>query len=68
TCFLAMGLTVHLAPAPRILGSPVVTKVLTQDLTSITGGRAYVETDPEKAALGLIEVIKSKRKLLGLSV
>ncbi|MEE8471651.1 MAG: anaerobic carbon-monoxide dehydrogenase catalytic subunit [Dehalococcoidia bacterium] len=68
TFFLALGLTVHLAPAPRILGSPVVTKVLTQDLPSITGGRAYVETDPEKAALGLIEDIKSKRKLLGLSV
>ncbi|MFQ5826707.1 MAG: carbon monoxide dehydrogenase, partial [Dehalococcoidia bacterium] len=67
TWFLALGLTVHIAPPPHVLGSPVVTKVLTQDLPSITGGRAYVETDPEKAAQGLVEVIKAKRKLLGLS-
>jgi len=67
TWFLALGLAVHLAPAPHVLGSPIVSKVLTQDLKGITGGWAYIETDPEKAAQGLVEIIKEKRKALGLS-
>lgn len=66
TWLLALGLTVHVAPAPRILGSPVATKVLTEDLVNITGGRAYVEYDPEKAAAGLVAHIAAKRKALGL--
>ena len=64
TWVLALGLTLHVAPAPRILGSPLVTKVLTEDLVNITGGRAYVEYNPEKAAHGLISFIKEKRKAL----
>jgi carbon-monoxide dehydrogenase catalytic subunit len=66
TWFLALGLLVHIAPSPRILGSPVATKVLTQDLEGITGGRAYVELDPEKAAAGILAHIKEKRKALGI--
>ncbi len=66
TWLLAMGLTVHVAPAPRILGSPAVTKVLTEDLVNLTGGKAYVEYDPQKAAQGLIETIKEKRAALGI--
>ncbi len=64
---LALGLMVHIAPAPRILGSPVASKVLTQDLEGLTGGKAYVELDPEKAAQGLLAHIAQKRKGLGLS-
>ncbi len=63
---LALGLMVHVAPAPRILGSPVVTQVLTHDLEEITGGRAYVEYDPEKAAAGIIAHIAKKREALGI--
>jgi len=63
---LALGLTVHIAPAPHILGSPVATKVLTEDLVGITGGRAYVEYDPEKAAAGLLADIAGKRAALGI--
>lgn len=63
---LALGLLVHIAPAPRILGSPVATKVLTQDLEVLTGGRAYVELDPEVAARGLLAHISKKRKALGI--
>jgi carbon-monoxide dehydrogenase catalytic subunit len=63
---LALGITVHLAPAPHVLGSPVATKVLTEDLPSITGGRAYVEYDPHKAAAGLLEHIAAKRAALGI--
>ncbi len=66
TWLMALGLTVHVAPAPRILGSPLVTKVLTEDLVGLTGGKAYVEYDPVKAAHGLMEVIKEKRTALGI--
>ncbi len=63
---LALGLLVHIAPAPRILGSPVATKVLTENLETITGGKAYVEMDPVKAAQGLLSHIEKKRKALGI--
>lgn len=63
---LALGLLVHIAPAPRILGSPVATKVLTEDLETITGGKAYVEIDPVKAAQGILNHIEKKRKALGI--
>lgn len=66
TWLLALGLLVHIAPSPRILGSPVATKVLTQDLEKLTGGRAYVEIDPEKAANGLMSHIAQKRTALGI--
>jgi carbon-monoxide dehydrogenase catalytic subunit len=63
---LALGLTVHIAPAPHILGSGVAAQVLTSDLVGITGGRAYVEYDPEKAAAGLLADIAGKRAALGI--
>lgn len=66
TWFMALGLTVHIAPTPRILGSPVATKVLTEDLVGITGGKAYVELDPMKAVEGFMEIIAEKRAGLGI--
>jgi carbon-monoxide dehydrogenase catalytic subunit len=63
---LALGTMVHVAPAPRVLGSELVTKVLTQDLADITGGKVYVEYDPKKAAAGMIAHIREKRAALGL--
>ncbi len=66
TWLLALGLTVHIAPSPRILGSPVATKTLTEGLLNLTGGRAYVELDPVKAAEGLYDHITEKRKALGI--
>ncbi len=66
TWLLALGLLVHIAPSPRILGSPVATKLLTEDLEGITGGRAYVELDPIKAAEGLMSHIAQKRTALGI--
>lgn len=63
---LALGLSVHISPAPRILGGPVVTKVLTEDLPKITGGRVFVEVDPIKAAHAMVDVINEKRVGLGL--
>lgn len=66
TYFLALGIPVHVAPAPRIHGSPVVTEVLTEKLKDITGGQLIVEYDPEKAAEKLYNIILEKRKGLGL--
>lgn len=66
TWLLDLGLPLHLAPAPRILGSPVATRVLTEDLKGITGGFAFVETDPDKAADRMLEVIAEKRAGLGI--
>ena len=63
---LALGLMVHIAPVPRVLGSPVATKVLTQDLEGITGGKAFVELDPVKAAAGMLAHIAVKRTALGI--
>ncbi len=60
-CFgLALGLTLHLAQPPQILGSPLVTQVLTQDLTGLTGGRVIVEPDAKAAADALEQVIQDK--------
>ncbi len=61
---LALGLTLHLAQCPPILGSPVVTKVLTDDLQGMTGGRVLVEPDPVKAADELMKVIRGKMDAL----
>ncbi|WP_162470583.1 hypothetical protein [Desulfosporosinus orientis] len=49
-----------------MLGSKGVTELLTAGLTDVIGGKFYVETDPLKAAQGLITDIRAKRKNLGL--
>ncbi len=66
TWLLALGLMVHIAPHPRILGSPIATKVLTETLEEITGGKAFVELDPYRAVEGLLNHIKTKRQALGI--
>jgi carbon-monoxide dehydrogenase catalytic subunit len=66
-CFgLALGLTLHLSQPPPILGSPVVTKLLTEDLVNITGGKVIVEMDPVIAADKLQQVINAKLAALGI--
>ncbi len=63
---VAFGLALHLSPAPPVLGSPLVTRILTQDVESLTGGRVFVETDPVKAADAFLAHIDAKRAKLGL--
>jgi carbon-monoxide dehydrogenase catalytic subunit len=66
-CFgLALGLTLHLSQAPAILGSELVTKILTEDLANITGGKVIVEMDPVIAADKLQQVINGKLAALGI--
>lgn len=61
-----LGLFTHIGMAPNILGSPVCTKVLTDDIEGLVGGKFYVEPDPYKAAEGMLKHIAAKRKALGL--
>jgi carbon-monoxide dehydrogenase catalytic subunit len=68
TWALALGVTVHVCPPPRILGGPKVREVLTKELKSITGGEAYVECDPELAVKGILDRIRQKRIALNLPV
>lgn len=63
---LALGLPLHLAIPPFITGSKVVTKVLTEDLQELTGGKLILEDDVIKAADKLEEIIINRREGLGL--
>ncbi|KOF56783.1 carbon monoxide dehydrogenase [Clostridium sp. DMHC 10] len=63
---LSLGLPLHLAISPFIDGSPVVSKLLTEDLEGITGGRLIIEDDVTKAADELEKIIIDRRKKLGL--
>ncbi|MEN3039422.1 MAG: anaerobic carbon-monoxide dehydrogenase catalytic subunit [Candidatus Kryptonium sp.] len=68
TWALALGVTVHVCPPPRILGGPKVTEILTKSLKALTGGEAYVECDPDAAIKGILDRIKQKRIALNLPV
>ena len=63
---LTLGIATHINPIPPVTGSQLVTKVLTEDLEKITGGKVLVATTPEAAAKAMIGHIKKKRKGLGL--
>ena len=63
---LALGLPIHVAISPFIDGSPVVSKVLKEDLVGLTGGRLIVEEDVIKAADELEKIINEKRKGLNI--
>jgi len=65
---LAMGLTLHLAQTPPVGGSPIITKLLTEDLPAITGGRLFIEPDPVKTAELMETVITHKLHALGVDV
>lgn len=64
---IAFGLLLHLAPVPPVTGAPLVSKVLTNDVESLTGGKVLIELDPVKAADAIEAHINSKRAALGLS-
>ena len=65
---VAFGLSLHLSPAPPILGSPLVTRILTEDVQKLTGGRVFVDLDPVGTAEKIEAHIQEKRKKLGLEV
>jgi anaerobic carbon-monoxide dehydrogenase catalytic subunit len=63
---LAFGLYTYVNPVPNVTGAPNLVRLLTQEIVDITGGLLNVETDPVKAAEGLLGHIESNRKKLGL--
>jgi carbon-monoxide dehydrogenase catalytic subunit len=63
---LALGLPLHLAIPPFVTGSKLVSKVLTEDMEQLTGGKVILEGEIEPAAEKLTEIIEQKRKALGL--
>ncbi len=63
---VAAGLPVHLGLAPPVLGSVVVTKILTSAVSDLLGGYFLVEPDPIKAAKGLLAALDQRRAGLGL--
>lgn len=68
TYFVASGVFTHLGIVPPVLGSQKVTKLLTDDIEDLIGGKFYVEPDPVKAAETIYSVILEKRKKLKWSV
>jgi carbon-monoxide dehydrogenase catalytic subunit len=63
---VASGAYVNYSPAMRVLGSPNVTKFLTEDVEEITGGKFTFESDPVEAAHKMIRHIDKKRADLKL--
>ena len=63
---VASGAYVNYSPAMRVLGSPELTKFLTEDLEEIVGGKFSFEDDPVKAAHLMMAHMDKKRKALKL--
>lgn len=66
TWAVALGLPVHVGLAPPVLGSKLVTEVLTRKVKELLGGHFVVATEPEAAAEALLAIIDERRKGLGL--
>ncbi|MEJ2588064.1 MAG: anaerobic carbon-monoxide dehydrogenase catalytic subunit [Deltaproteobacteria bacterium] len=63
---LAFGLYTYVNPVPNVTGAPNLVKLLTEELTDVTGGLLNVETDPVKAADDLLKHIELNRRKLGI--
>jgi carbon-monoxide dehydrogenase catalytic subunit len=63
---VAAGLPTHVGVMLPVLGSPAVTKVLTETVKDLTGGYFIVDLDPESATKKLLSAIDERRAGLGL--
>ena len=63
---VAAGLPTHVGVMLPVLGSPLVTEVLTDKVKDLTGGYFIVDLDPESAADKLLSAIDERRAGLGL--
>ncbi|GAB6076661.1 anaerobic carbon-monoxide dehydrogenase catalytic subunit [Desulfurobacterium crinifex] len=68
TYFVASGVFTHLGVVPPVSGSQKVTKLLTDDIENLIGGKFYIEPDPIEAAETIYNVITERRKKLKWSV
>jgi len=63
---VSFGLLTHIGPVPPVTGSELVTKVLTDDIAQLLGGKVLVQEDPIRAAEAMIAHIDAKRSALGI--
>ncbi len=67
TWAVSLGVTTHINPPPRISGSQLVTKILTEDAEGLVGATVFTGSDPVETARVMIEKIEEKRRKLGLN-
>jgi carbon-monoxide dehydrogenase catalytic subunit len=63
---LALGLYTYVNPVPNVTGGPELVNLLTEGCKEVTGGKLDVETDPVKAADGILAHIEANRKKIGI--
>lgn len=63
---VSSGVFTVLGTVPQVLGSPVVTELLTQGANDVVGAAFAVETDPFKAAQLMIDHINVKRQAIDI--
>ncbi len=63
---LALGLPLHLGVPPFMTGSKLVTRILTEDMVSLTGGKVIIDPNGVSAADKLEAIIEEKRKALNI--
>ncbi|SMC22998.1 carbon-monoxide dehydrogenase catalytic subunit [Desulfacinum hydrothermale DSM 13146] len=63
---LAFGLYTYVNPIPNVTGAPNLVKLLTEELSDVTGGLLNVNPHPEEAADALLDHIEKNRKKLGI--
>jgi carbon-monoxide dehydrogenase catalytic subunit len=66
TWAVSLGLPTHLGFAPPVLGSKLVTRVLTQDIKELLGGYFFIETDPLLAAEKIFAALQERRQKLNI--
>ena len=66
TYAVACGLPTYLGLVPPVLGSPLVTELLTAGVKELLGGYFIVEPDPVKAAEAIFNALQERRRGLGL--
>ena len=65
---VAAGLPTHVGVMLPVIGSNLVTSILTDKVKDLTGGYFIVDLDPESAADKLLAAIDERRKALGLNL
>lgn len=63
---LALGLPLHLSIPPFITGSSLVTEILTEKLSDITGGMLIIDGDVKSSADKLEAIVNERRRQLGI--
>ncbi|EMS80718.1 anaerobic carbon-monoxide dehydrogenase catalytic subunit [Desulfotignum phosphitoxidans] len=63
---VSSGIFTVLGTVPQVLGSPLVTQILTKTANDVVGAAFAVETDPIKGAGLMIAHMDAKRKALGI--